>query len=121
MPLAAPLEGGGGAASKRCACGGGAGIVRRYETREIPSGHRTTRPVETRRATAIASLALETEQLAYYHELQTQQKEVQLDRMLRHTGSATRPGPGGARRAAPRLAQMQAGGRLTPWRELAGK
>ena len=46
-----------------------------------------------------ASLVQRTEQLVYYHELQTQQKEAQLDRMLGHTGSATRPGPGGARRA----------------------
>ena len=38
-----------------------------------------------------ASLVQRTEQLVYYHELQTQQKEAQLDRMLGHTGSATRP------------------------------
>ena len=68
-----------------------------------------------------ASLAQEAEQLAYYHELQTQQKEAQLDRMLGHTGSRHAPDQAVLDGRTPLLAQMQAGDRLTPWRGLAGK
>ena len=68
-----------------------------------------------------ASLVQRTEQLAYYHELQTQQKEAQLDRMLGHTGSRHAPDQAVLDGRAPLLAQMQAGGRLTPWRGFAGK
>ena len=68
-----------------------------------------------------ASLAQETEQLVYYHELQTQQKEAQPDRMLGHAGSRHAPDQAVLDGRAPLLAQMQAGGRLTPWRGFAGK
>ena len=68
-----------------------------------------------------ASLAQETEQLVYYHELQTQQKEAQLDRMLGHAGSRHAPDQAVLDGRGPLLAQMQAGCRLTSWRGLAGK
>ena len=60
------------------------------------------------------SLVQRTEQLAYHHELQTQQKEAQLDRMLGHAGSRHAPDQAVLDGRAPLLAQMQAGGRLTP-------
>ena len=61
-----------------------------------------------------ASFAHRTEQLVCRHELQTQQKDAQLDRMLGHTGSRHAPDQAVLDGRAPLLAQMQAGGRLTP-------
>ena len=103
---------GGGAASKRCACGGGAGIVRRYETREILSGHRTTRPAETRRATAHRLPRAEDRAACILPRTANPAEGGAAGQDAGAHGLSTRPGPGGARRAGASPGP-DAGGRST--------
>ncbi|ESU44003.1 Dynein heavy chain [Giardia duodenalis] len=88
-------------------------IPKRRVNNWILSGHEPRRPAETRRATAHRLPRAGDRAACILPRTANPAEGGAAGQDAGARGLSTRPGPGGARRT-PLLAQMQAGGRLTP-------